>query len=112
EQNLGAEVEEVRRFVEQQQIRFVEQQRSEFDSRLPAAGELRYGAFEIRPFQLELTGDLATFPVGLAAVADQKFERRLFGQERIMLPQVADPQFRMPDHFARIELLFAEQDSE
>ena len=65
-----------------------------FDARLPAAGELGDRAFEVRPLQLELPGDLAALPVGLAAVAHQEFEGGLAGQERIVLAQVAQPQAR------------------
>ena len=41
EQDLGAQVEKVGRFVEQQQVRRVKQQRRQLDPRLPAAGEHR-----------------------------------------------------------------------
>jgi hypothetical protein len=47
EQNLRAQVEKVRRFVEQQQVRFVQQQRRELHARLPTAGKFRDRAFEI-----------------------------------------------------------------
>ena len=40
QQNLRAQVEEVRRLVEQQQVRLVQQQGRQLDARLPAAGEL------------------------------------------------------------------------
>jgi hypothetical protein len=65
-----------------------------------------------RPLQLELAGDFAAFPVGLAAVAHQKLERRLARQERIVLPQVAEPQLGMADHFAAVEFFFAQQHTE
>ena len=94
EQNLRAQVEEVRRLVEQQQVRLVQQQGRQLDARLPAAGELGDRAFEIGPLQLELPGHFAALPVGLAAVAHQELEGRLAGQKRIVLPQVAEPQLR------------------
>ena len=40
QQDLRAQVEEVRRLVEQQQVRLVQQQGRQLDARLPAAGEL------------------------------------------------------------------------
>ena len=112
EQDLRAQVEEVRRLVEQQQVRFVQQQGRQLDARLPAAGELGDRPFEIGAFQLELAGDFAAFPVGLAAVAHQKLERRFARQERIVLAQIAQPQLGMADDLALVELFFAQQDAQ
>ena len=109
EQNLRAQVEKVRRLVEQQQVRLVQQQRRQLDARLPAAGELLDRPFEIGPLELELAGHFAALPVGLAAVAHQKLEHRLAGQERIVLPQVAQPQLRMANDLAAVQLLVAQQ---
>ena len=53
---------------------------------------LAIGPVEVGPLQLELPGDFAALPVGLAAVAHQEFERGLAGQKRIVLAQVAQPQ--------------------
>ena len=50
------------------------------------------GPFEVGALQLELPGHFAAFPVGLAAVAHQKFERGLVGQKGIVLAQIAEPQ--------------------
>ena len=65
QQNLRAQVEKVRRLVEQQQVRLVQQQGRQLHARLPAAGELGDRAVQVGPLQLELAGDLAAFPVGL-----------------------------------------------
>ena len=65
QQNLGAQVEKVRRLVEQQQVRLVQQQGGKFHARLPAAGELGDGAFQVGSLQLEMPGDFSAFPVGL-----------------------------------------------
>ena len=81
QQDLRAQIEEVRRLVEQQQVRLVQQQGRQLDARLPAAGELGDRAFEVGPLQLELPGDFAALPVGLAAVAHQEFERGLVRAE-------------------------------
>ena len=112
EQNLRAQVEEVRRLVEQQQVRLVQQQGRQLDARLPAAGELGDRAVEVRPFQLELPGHFAALPVGLAAVAHQEFERRFARQKRIVLPQIAQPQAAVADDFAAVEFFFAEQNAQ
>ena len=109
QEDLRAQVEKVRRLVEQQQVRLVQQQGGQFDARLPTAGELGNWAFEIIPFELELPGDFAAFPIGLAAVAHEEIVRRFARQERIVLPQVSEPQLGMPHDFAGIELDIAEQ---
>ena len=70
------------------------------------------GPFEVGPLQLELPGDFAAFPVGLAAVAHQEFEGGLAGQKGIVLAQIAQPQVRMADDFAAVEFFLAEQDAE
>ncbi len=81
QENLRSQVEKVRRLVEQQEIRLVQQQRRELHARLPTAGELGDGTFEVGPLQLELPGDFATFPVGLAAVAHEIIEGGLVREE-------------------------------
>ena len=95
-----------------QQIRLVQQQGRELHARLPAAGELGDGAFQVGPLQLELPGDFAAFPVGLAAVAHQKFESGLPGKKGIVLAQIAQAQARMADDFAAVEFFLAEQNPE
>ena len=110
EEDLRPQVEEVGRFVEEEERRLVEEQRGELDARLPAAGELRHRALELGGLELELPGDFAALPVGLGAVADQKLERRLAGEKRIMLPQIAQPEPGEADDVAGVELLFAEDD--
>ncbi len=112
QQNLRAQVEEVRRLVEQQQIRLVQQQGRQLHARLPAAGELGDRPVEIVPLQLELAGHFAALPVGLAAVAHQEFERRFAGQKGIVLAQIAQPQLGMADHLAAVEFFVAEQDAQ
>ena len=81
EQHLRAQVEEVRRLVEDQQVRVVQQQGGQLDARLPAAGELAHGPVEHGVGKLKLPGDLAALPVGLAAVAHQEVEDRLARHE-------------------------------
>ena len=112
QENLGAQVEEVRRLVEQQEIRLVQQQRRQLHARLPASGELGDGAVQVGPFQLKLPGDFSAFPVGLTAVAHQKLESGLPGKKRIVLPQIAQSQAGMADDFAAVEFFLAEQDPE
>ena len=72
QENLGSQVEKVRRLVEQQEIRLVQQQCRKLHARLPAAGELRDRTFQVGPLQLELPSDFATFPVGLTAIAHEE----------------------------------------
>ena len=112
QENLGAQVEKVRRLVEQQEIRLVQQQGRQLHARLPAAGELGDGAFQVGALQLELPGDFAAFPVGLAAVAHQEFEGGLPGKKGIVLTQIAQAQARMADDFAAVEFFLAEQNPE
>ncbi len=73
---------------------------------------LRDRPFEVGVFQLELPGHLAAFPVRTAAVAQEEIQRGFAGQKRIVLPQVAQPQFRVADHFAAVEFLFAQEHAE
>ncbi len=109
QQNLRAKIEKVRRFVQQQQVRLVQQQRRQLHPRLPAAGELRDRTLEIIALELELAGHFSALPLGLAAVAHQKIMGRFARQKRIVLPQIAQPQLRMADHFAGIKFHFAQQ---
>ena len=111
EQHLRAQVEEVRRLVENQQIRIVQQQRGELGARLPTAGEFADRAIEHGVGELELPGDFAAAPVGLAAVAHQEFANGFAGLERIVLPQVADAQLAAADDFAGVEFFVAQQDA-
>jgi hypothetical protein len=111
EQDLRAKVEEVRRFIEYEQVGFVQQKRGELDARLPTAGKLRDRPFEEGALDLELAGHFAALPVGLAAVAHQEADDGLARQERIVLAQIAHPQLGMEDHFAGVEFLFAEQNA-
>ena len=112
QQDLGAKIEEVRRFVEQQQVRIVEQERREFQSGLPTTGELRDRTFEIRAFQLELTSDFAALPIGLLAVTHEEFERGLSGKKRVVLSEVAEPQVGMARDLAAIEFFLVENNAE
>ena len=82
----------------------------ELDAGLPAAGELADGALELRGLELELAGDFAALPVGLGAIAHQKLKRRLAGEKRVVLPQVAQPQPGEANDVAGVEFLFAEDD--
>ena len=92
QQHLRAQVEKVRRLVEHQQVRIVQQQGGQLGARLPAAGKLADRPVEHRVGKLKLPGDLAASPIGLAAVAHQELANGLAGLERIVLPQVAQPQ--------------------
>ncbi len=107
EQDLRAQVQEVGRFVQQQQVRFMQQERRQLDARLPPAGQLGNRAVEILAFQFELTGNFTTFPLWFLTVAHQKIQRRLAGQKRIVLSQIADLQLRMLDDFTLLELFLA-----
>jgi hypothetical protein len=59
-----------------------------------------------------LACDFATFPIGFAAVADQKIEGRFPWQEWVVLPEVADPQARVVDDFPFFELFLPKEDLE
>ena len=111
QQHLRAQVEKVGRLVEDQQVRIVQQQGGQLGARLPAAGELADRAVEHRVGKLKLPGDLAAAPIGLAAVAHQELADRLAGEERIVLPQVAEPQLAAADDLAGVEFLVAQQDA-
>src|SRR5688572_16482499 len=111
-ENLRSQVEKIRRFVEQQQVRLVEQQGGQFEPRLPAAGELGHRPLQVVSLELELPGDFATFPVGLAAVAEQKSNGCFLGQKRIVLAQVSEAQIGMPNDLAAVELLFTQDRAE
>ena len=108
EENLRPQVEEVGRFVEEEQVGLVEQQGRELHPRLPTARERRHRPGEHRPLDLKLPRDLAALPVGLAAVPHQKVEGRLSGKERIVLPEVAEPEPGMADDFPGIEFFVPE----
>jgi hypothetical protein len=69
QENLGPQVEEIRRLVEQEEVRLVQQQRRQLHACLPAPGELRDGSVQVGPLQFELPGDFPAFPVRLTAVA-------------------------------------------
>ena len=112
EQNLSTQVEEVCRFVQQQQIRIMQQQCRQFHTSLPSAGEFLHRAVEVVALDFELAGHFAAPPVRLAAVAHQEVERRLTWLKRVVLTQVADPQAGMADHLARFEFLFAQDHSQ
>ncbi len=112
EQDLGAQVEKVRGFVEQQQVRRMEQECRELHPRLPAAGEHGDRAFEIASLQFKLGRHLAAFPVGLLAVAHQELEHGFARQKRIVLAQVTQSQLGMANHLAAVQLIFADQDLE
>ena len=108
QQNLGAQIEKIRRLVQQQQIRLVQQQLRQFQACLPAAGKLGDGAFQRRAFQFEFAGHFATFPIGLAAGAHQKLQAGFAGQKQIVLAEIAQLKFGMADDFALIEFFFAQ----
>ena len=112
QENLRAQVEEVRRLVEQQQIWLMQKQSRELQASLPAARELGHRPFEVGPFEFELAGDFAAFPVGLVAVAHQEVEPGFARQKGIVLPQIAEPQLRMADYLAPVQLFIAQQDAQ
>ena len=112
QQNLRPQIEKVRGLVEEQQVWLMEQQSGQLDARLPAAGEFRQRPIQVIAFDFELAGHLAAFPVGLAAVTHQEFEGRFARQERIVLPQIAQPQLRVPNHLAAVEVLFIQDHAE
>ena len=90
----------------------MQQQSREFQARLPATGEFRDGALQIRAFQLELPGQFTAFPVGLIAIAHQIFERSFPGKKWIVLTQITQPEAGMADDFAAIEFFLTEQNPE
>ena len=112
QQNLGAQVEKVRRFVEQQKVRLVQQQGCQLHTRLPAAGKFGDGTFQVGPFQLKLPGDFSALPVGLTAIAHEEFESGLPGQKRIVLTQITQSQAGMANDFAAVEFFLTEKDPE
>ena len=108
EQHLRAQVEEVRRLVEDQQVGIVQQQGRELHARLPAAGERAHGLVQHDVGQLELPGDFAAPPVGLAAVADEEVENRFAFVKRIVLTEVAEAELLAARDFAGVELFVAQ----
>ena len=111
-QNLRAQVEEVCRLVEQEQVWLVQEEGGELDAGLPAAGEFLDRPSEERSLELEFAGHLAALPIGPVAVAHQEVEGCFTWQKGIVLPEVAQPQPRMPDDFAAVEFLLAEDHAE
>ena len=109
EQQLRAQVEEVRRFVEDQQVRIVQQQRGELHAGLPTAGERSHRLMQHHVGQLELPRDFAAAPVGLLAVAHEEVEHRLAVEKWIVLPKVAEAQLLAPHYFAGVEFLVPQQ---
>ncbi len=112
QQNLRSQVEEVRRFVQQQQIGFVQQQGRQLDSRLPASRKLREWSFEVRAFDFELAGDLAALPVRLPAVPHQELQCAFTWLKRVVLPEITEPQAWMTNDLAAVEFFFTEQDAQ
>jgi hypothetical protein len=89
----------------------VQQQRRQLDTRLPAPGKLLNRAIQQRPLELEPAGHFAAPPIGLVAITHQEFEHRFAGHEGVVLPQVAQPQLRMANHFAFVQLFVAQQNA-
>ena len=108
EENLRPQVEEVGRLVEEEQVGLVKQQGRELHPRLPTARERRHRPGKHRPLDLELPRDLAALPVGLAAVPHQEVEGRLSGVERIVLPEITEPEPGMADDLPGIEFFVPE----
>jgi hypothetical protein len=92
EEHLRAQIEEVGRFVQDQQIGIVQQQRRKLGAGLPAAGQLAHGMVDHLIRKLELPGHFATAPVGLAAVAHQKLADGFTCRKRVVLLQVPEAQ--------------------
>ncbi len=109
QQNLRAQVEKVRRLVQEQQIRLVQQQLGQLHASLPAAGEVGDRSGEPIALDFEFARHFAAFPLGLAAVALQEFPGRFTGKKRIVLPQITQLQLRMTNDFALIELFLPQQ---
>src|ERR1035441_676350 len=109
EKNLGAQIEEVRRLIEQEKIRLVQEECRQLDAGLPAAGELGDGAVEVGALEFELPGDFAALPVRFAAVAHQIVEGALAGHEWIVLPQVAQAQAGMANDLAAVEFFLDQE---
>src|SRR5207248_2349440 len=112
EQDLGAQIKEVGRFVEKQQIWLVEQQGRQLQPRLPAAREFGNRAIQVGPLQFELPGYFAAFPLGLAAIPPQVVERGFLGKEWVMLAKIPEAKVRMMNDSPGIEFLLAEDDSQ
>jgi hypothetical protein len=66
------------------------------------------GSIQIISLDLKFPGDLAAFPVGLAAVAHQKFQRGFSRKEGVVLAEVPDAEPGMADDFSGIQLFLAE----
>ncbi len=109
EQDLGPQVQEVRRLVQHQQVGVVQQQRRQLDSGLPSTRKLFDRPLQIRSLQLKLTCDLSTSPFRLVAVPHQKIERRLSCLKGIVLTQVTDSQRWVVDDFPLFQLLIPKQ---
>src|SRR5262249_5106463 len=110
QKDLGAQIEKVRRLVEQEEIGFVEQESGELDAGLPAAGELGDRTFERCAFQFKLPGDFAALPGRLATIAHQEFEGRFIWEKWIMLPQVAQAKAGMANDLSAVEFFLSQDD--
>ena len=69
EQDLSSHIEEIRRLVQQQQVRLVQQQRRQLNTCLPTSRQLGDRPFEIRSLQFKLSRNLTALPVRLRAVS-------------------------------------------
>ena len=102
QKDLGAKIEEVRRFVEEEQVRVVQEERRKLHAGLPSAGEFADGPFEVGPFDLELAGDFAAFPIGLSAVPHEEVQDGFAWFEGVVLAEVAEPEFGVADDLAAV----------
>ena len=103
QQDLCAQVQEVGRFVQHQEIGIVQQQRGQLHACLPTTRKGFHGPIQVGTFDLKLSGNFSATPIGLLTVADQKIHGRFALLKRIVLPEVADSQRRMVNHITRLQ---------
>lgn len=72
QKDLGSKIEEVCRFVQEQQVRFVQKEGREFNACLPTSREVLHRGFEHLAFDFEFPRDFSAFPVRLVAVTHEE----------------------------------------
>lgn len=86
----------------------MKEQRSEFDARLPTAGEFSYWPVKVIPLKFKLPSYFTTFPVWLVTVSNKKVECGLLWLKWVVLSEVSKAQSRVMNDFTAVEFLFAQ----
>ena len=106
---MGTDVEKICRFIQKQHVWFVKEKCCQFDPGLPSARKRLDQTVEFVTDKRKLSRHFTATPVRLPAITDEKIEHTLIGLKWIVLPQVAETQIWMADHFSSIEFLLPGQ---